>query len=137
MVQLNRQGFENRDIAVELRVSGRTVNAHLNHIRIRGVYPGGSPRPSPQRSNPLVTWAVEMAPGFEWIPATATLQATRLEPEDGARFQYPCPIDIGTFAHQVGGGTYHLQLCMGGVTLLESQIHLGATFGPPRVPFDG
>lgn len=137
MVQLRRQGFENWEIAAELKVSGRSVNSYLNQIRIRGAYPGGLPGPAPKPLNPLVSWAGGMAPGFEWIPSTATLVAIRLEPSDGARFQFECPIDLETFAYQVGEGIYDLQLCVGGVTLLESQIHIGATYGPPRFPADG
>ncbi len=135
MVTLNRQSWENWEIAQELKVSGRSVNAYLNQIRIRGAYPGGTPIPSPKPPNLLESWAMEQAPGFAWTLAPATVGALRIEPADGARFEFACPLDGEVFAQQVGEGRYDLQLIVGDVTLFTSQVQVGPFYGPPRLPW--
>jgi hypothetical protein len=134
MVELNRQGWANREIAQELRISGRSVNAYLNQIRIRGAYPGGAPGPSPKPMNPLLSLAVELAPGFDWGGPLAFIGARRIEPADGAKFEFGCPLGVESFAQQVGEGVYDLWFVVGGLTLFRSRLHVSATYGPPRLP---
>ena len=137
MVELNRQGWANRDIAQELQISGRSGNAYLNQIRMRGSYPGGAPGPSPKALDPWLNWAAEMAPDFVWTPAPANLAAMRHEPADGAQFEFDCPIDFKSFAKEVGEGLYELRLLVGDLILFRSQVRISRAYGPPRFPAAG